>query len=75
MGSSLINPVFGVHRTTHVYQVIKEIFTPSSVLAVFSLPISTYMHYFSSNTMWFPTLVPIRIEFVGWWLSLVPLYR
>jgi hypothetical protein len=57
VGSDLINPVSGVHRTTHVYQVIKERFTPSSVLTVIFFPISIYKHYFFLTPMWFPTLV------------------
>jgi hypothetical protein len=56
VGSNLINLVPSVHRTTHVYQVIKEIFTPSSVFAVIFFPVSTYKHYFFQPHA-IPTLV------------------
>jgi hypothetical protein len=46
VGSFVINPISSVHRTTHVYQVIKENFTPTSIIVIILFPVLAYKHYF-----------------------------
>ena len=72
--STLINLASGVHRTAHVYQVIKERFTPSFVFVTILFPVSTY-ELFSPNPHAVPyscCYVKIRIELAGLWFRLGP---